>query len=221
MDEIEWWEFDTPGQLAEQAVGDIGFVIDSAVEAHGGARIALPGEGAPEALLSALAKAKGIAWPKITILPTDDGLQPEAAPRLAKLFGAKGATLMPLAEPGAADAQAAAREADARLAGLQWPLDLVCLSIGADGRVAGITPGPEMDRALSAPRERRVVATGSGLTLTAAALTSARAVMILVSGAQARETLERAIKDGPLSAQPVGRLLAGIDAAVDIFWSAE
>jgi 6-phosphogluconolactonase len=37
MDEIEWWEFDTAAELAEQVVGDIGFVIESAVGAHGNA----------------------------------------------------------------------------------------------------------------------------------------------------------------------------------------
>ena len=44
MDEIEWWEFDSARELAEQAAGDIGFVTESAIEAHGGARLALPGE---------------------------------------------------------------------------------------------------------------------------------------------------------------------------------
>ena len=221
MDEIEWWEFDTAAELAEQVVGDIGFVIESAVGAHGNARIALPGEGAPEALLTALAKAKEVDWSKVTILPTDDRVPAEAAPRLDKLFGRKGGTVMPLVETGATDLQAAARQADGRLAELHWPLDLVCLGVGADGRVAGIGPGPELDRAVSGPRERRAVAGGSGVTLTGAALSSARAVMIVVQGAETRRTLEQAIKDGPLSALPIGRLLAAIDAPVDIFWSAE
>jgi 6-phosphogluconolactonase len=205
MDEIEWWEFDTHAELATQVVGDIGFVIESAVEAHGGARIALPGKDAPDALMNALAKSKGIAWNKVTILPTDETDPPEISGHLQALFGAKGATIVPLADAHT----------------LQWPLDLVCLGVGVDGRVAGISPGPEMDRAISAPRERRAVASGTGTTLTGPSLMSARAVMVLVSGAEARATLERAIKDGPLSATPAGRLLAGIDAAVDIFWSAE
>jgi 6-phosphogluconolactonase len=33
--------------------------------------------------------------------------------------------------------------------------------------------------------------------------------------------LEQAIQEGPLSSAPVGRLLAELDAAIDIFWSAE
>ncbi len=221
MDEIEWWEFDTAAEMAAQLVGDIGFVIESAAQAHGGARIALPGEAAPDALLTALAQAREIDWSKVTILPSDDRVPAQAAPRLQKLFGAKGASIVALTGAESGEAQAAARDADARLAQLAWPLDLVCLSVGADGRVAGITAGPDLDRAISGPKERRVIAAGSGVTLTAAALISARAVMIAVEGAEAHRTLERAIKDGPLSALPVGRLLAAVDAAVDIFWSAE
>ncbi len=220
MDEIEWWEFDTAAEMAEQVVGDIGFVIESAVQAHDNARIALPGDEAPAALLTALSKVKGFDWAKVTLLPTDDRVPPRAAAGFEKLFGTKGATILSLVGDGA-DATASARAADARLAELHWPLDLVCLSVGPDGRVAGITAGPDLDRAISGPKERRVLGSGDRVTLTAAALTSARTVMVVVQGAEARATLERAIKDGPLSALPIGRLLAGIDAAVDIFWSAE
>ncbi len=220
MDEIEWWEFDTSAEMAEQVVGDIGFVIESAIEAHKSARIALPGEGAPQALLTALAKAKNVDWSKVTVIPTDDRVPGQVAPGLQKLFGGKGATVALLAANGS-DAAMAAREADARLAALGWPLDLVCLAVRADGGVAGIGAGPDLDRAVSGPKERRVIASGEGLTLTGAALTSARTVMIVVQGAEARGMLEQAIKDGPLSALPIGRLLAGIDAAVDIFWSAQ
>ena len=40
MDEVEWWEFDTPAEMAEQVADDVAFVVESAIEAHGGARIA-------------------------------------------------------------------------------------------------------------------------------------------------------------------------------------
>ncbi len=48
MDEVEWWEFDTPAEMAEQVAGDIGFVIESATEGHAGARLALPGGRTPD-----------------------------------------------------------------------------------------------------------------------------------------------------------------------------
>src|SRR3954447_14375909 len=76
MDEIEWWEFDNAKELAEQAAGDIGFVIESAVEAHGDARIALPGEDGLAPVFSALARSRGFDWSKVSLLPTADRLVP-------------------------------------------------------------------------------------------------------------------------------------------------
>lgn len=221
MDEIEWWEFDTPAELAEQAVGDIAFVIDSAVEAHGTARVALPGRDGPQELYRALLAAKSITWPKITLLPTHDRLADQAHGQALKaLFGAKGAELVGLADGGSGDAAEAGRRADARLGELNWPLDLVLLTVGADGRVAGIGPGAEMEAAVSGPKGRRAVGIADRVTLTASAMASARAVMLVLSGPEQRAIVERAIKDGPLSTLPIGRVLAEIDAAIDIFWSA-
>jgi 6-phosphogluconolactonase len=44
--------------------------------------------------------------------------------------------------------------------------------------------------------------------------------MIVISGDEKRRVLEQAISEGPLSRAPIGRVVAGLDAAVDIFWSA-
>ena len=233
MDELEWWEFDSPAEMAEQVAGDIGFVIESAVEAHKGARIALPGGDVSDTLFKALLKNKSIDWKKVTILPTDDAIVPagEAYAKLQKAFGKSGAELVPLIDEAASgDATSVGRAADARLAALHWPLDLVCLTMGSDGSAAGILPGPDLDKALAGPRERRAVgirpdpsagAGGERVTLTAAAITSARAVMIVLTGDEKRRVLEQAIQEGPLAKAPIGRLLAELDAAIDIFWSAE
>jgi 6-phosphogluconolactonase len=237
MDELEWWEFDTAAELAEQAAGDIGFIIENAVEAHKGARIALPGGRTPETLFKALLANKATDWSKVTLLPTDDRLVPLGDPlsnyaKLSAAFGPAGAEIVSLVDEAAlGDYVEAGRLADARLGLLQWPLDLVCLGMGADGHTASIFPGPDLEKALAGPRSRRAVgvrpdplppeAPVERVTLTAAAISSARTVMIVISGAEKRRVLEQAIKEGPLSKAPIGRLLAEIDAAVDIFWSAE
>lgn len=237
MDEVEWWEFDTPAEMAEQVAGDIAFVIESAVEAHGSARLALPGGSTPDPIYKALIKDKSIAWPKVTLIPSDDRLVPPADPlsnqgKLAGYFAGRGATIVPLVDEDAlGDYREAGRRADARLSELQWPLDLVCLGMGADGHTASIFPGPDFEAAISGPKSRRAVgvrpdplpkeAPVERVTLTAAAISSARTVMIVISGEKKKRALEQALKEGPLSKLPIGRVLAEIDAAVDIFWSAQ
>jgi 6-phosphogluconolactonase len=237
MDELEWWEFDTPAEMAEQVSGDIGFVIESAIQAHGSARVALPGGQTPDLIYKAMLKNKVIDWSKVTIVPTDDRLVGADDPlsnyrKLSGFFTPKGATVIQLVDESAlGDTQQAGRLADARLAAIDWPLDLVCLGMGPDGHTASIFNGPDLDRALAGPKERRAVgvrpqpmpaeAAVERVTLTGAAFSSARAVMIVISGDEKRQVLERAIEEGPLSSKPIGRVIANLDAAIDIFWSAE
>lgn len=236
MDEIEWWEFDSMAELAGQVAGDICFVIESAIEAHGGARLAIPGGSAPIEVYRALLEAD-IDWSKVTLIPTDDRLVPlddslSNYRLLDGLFSGKGAEVVSLVDEAALeDYREAGRLADRRLALLEWPLDLVWLGMGPDGHTASIFPGPDLDAALAGPRERRAVgvrpdpmpveAAVERVTLTGAALASARTVMVVIGGSEKRETLERAIKEGPLAAAPVGRLLSTLEVPVDIFWSSE
>src|SRR3712207_3393055 len=142
MDEVEWWEFDTKAEMAEQVAGDIGFVIESATEGHAGARLAVPGGRTPEPIYRALLKNKGLDWSKVTLIPTDDRLVRRDDPlsnfaMLDRLFTPKGAEVVSLVDEGAlGDYREAGRLADTRLATLHWPLDLVCLGMGADGHTA-------------------------------------------------------------------------------------
>jgi 6-phosphogluconolactonase len=41
--EAEWWDYDDTDELADAVAGDVGFIIDSALDARGQALIALPG----------------------------------------------------------------------------------------------------------------------------------------------------------------------------------
>jgi 6-phosphogluconolactonase len=92
-------------------------------------------------------------------------------------------------------------------------------------------PGPDFDRAVAGPRERRAVGVRPDpmpegdatdrVTLTTAAFSSARAVMIVIAGDSKRALLEKAINEGPLSSFAVGRVVGELDIPVDIFWSAE
>lgn len=234
MSDVEWWEFDSAKDMAEQAAGDMSFVIESAIEAHGNARLAIPGGSTPDLIYKALL-AKDIDWTKVTLIATDDRLVKFGDPlsnhaKLDQIFSPKGAKIVSLVEDSALDDyREAGRLADARLGLIQWPLDLVCLGMGEDGHTASIFPGPDLDAAVSGPRERRAVgvrpdplpeaAPVERVTLTAAAFSSARTLMVVIRGQEKRDVLEKALEQGPLSSYPIGRVLADVDAAVDVFWS--
>ena len=57
------------------------------------------------------------------------------------------------------------------------------------------------------------------ITLSRAAIVSAKALMIAVTGDKKRQVIEAAIKQGPSSNYPIGRVLADAELPVDIHWS--
>ena len=234
MTEIEWWEYDDRDEWAEALAGDIGFVIESAIDARGNAVIALPGGNTPGPVYEKLLEAK-VDWKRVTILPTDDRLVAMGDPlsnvtALAKLFMSKGARVFPITSEAAEDYKAAGRAADARLQDVHWPLDLCVLGMGADGHTASIFPGPDLEEALAGPKERRALgvhpdpmpkdAPVDRVTLSHSAIASSRALLIAITGDDKKAVLERAVEEGPSSKLPIGRVLAEVELPVDIHWSA-
>ena len=231
MIEAEWWEYDSLDELAEALAGDVGFIIDSAVEARGSSLIAVPGGTTGPAVFDKLAAQK-LPWRSVTIIPTDDRLVPMDDDRsnvraIAKAFLPVGARVIPIAAE-IADYRLAGNSADARLQDLSWPPDLVWLGMGKDGHTASIFAGPDLQAALEAPKARRAVgvmpdplpaeAPVARVTLTRAAILSARTVTISITGDEKRALLEQAIADGHSSRLPIGRVLAEAEQPIDIHW---
>ena len=232
MIEAEWWEYDSLDELADAVAGDVGFIIESAVDARDASLIAVPGGKTGPAIFGKLAGQK-LPWKKVTIIPTDDRLvavdsELSNVRELARAFLPLGARVVPLTSEAAGDYKLAGNAADARLQDLSWPPDLVWLGMGADGHTASIFAGPDLQAALDAPKARRAIgvmpepmpddAPVPRVTLTRAAILSARTVLITVTGAEKRELLEQAIADGQSSKLPIGRVLAELDQPIDIHW---
>jgi len=232
MIEAEWWEYASLDELADAVAGDVGFIIESAVDARDASLIAVPGGKTGPAIYSRLASQR-LPWKKVTIIPTDDRLVPVDSDlsnvrEIARSFLALGGRVVPLTSESAADYKLAGNAADARLQDLPWPPDLVWLGMGEDGHTASIFPGPDFQAALDAPRARRAIgvlpdplpveAEVPRITLTRAAILSARTVLITITGQKKREVLEQAIADGHSSKLPIGRVLAEAEQPIDIHW---
>jgi 6-phosphogluconolactonase len=232
MIEAEWWEYDSLDELADAVAGDVGFIIESAIDARGASLIAVPGGRAGPAIFPKLAAQK-LPWRKVTVIPTDDRLVPMADERsnvraIGKAFIPAGARVVPIATE-IEDYKLAGNSADARLQDLPWPPDLVWLGMGMDGHTASIFAGPDLQDALDAPKARRAIgvmpdplpqeAPVARVTLTRASILSARTVMIAITGKEKRELLEQAIADGQSSKLPIGRVLAEAEQPIDIHWA--
>ena len=113
------------------------------------------------------------------------------------------------------------------------PTDLVLLP---EASLTGyVSPRGDFDvrpfaEALNGPTERRALgvmpdplpkeAPVPRVTLSRAAIVSARALMIAITGDEKKAVLERAIAEGASSNLPVGRVLADVELPVDIHWCA-
>jgi 6-phosphogluconolactonase len=232
MIEAEWWEYDSLDELGDAVAGDVGFIVESAVDARGASLIAVPGGSTGPAIFPKLAAQK-LPWKKVTIIPTDDRLVPMDDERsnvraLAKAFLPGGARVIPIAAD-IADYKLAGNSADARLQDLPWPPDLVWLGMGKDGHTASIFAGPDLQGALDAPKARRAIgvmpdplpqdAPVPRVSLTRAAILAARTILITITGGEKRAVLEQAIADGQSSKVPIGRVLAEVDQPIDIHWA--
>ena len=233
MIEAEFWDYDSLDELADAVAGDIGFIVESAIDARGAALLALPGGNTPKPIYQKLAAAK-LEWKRVTIIPGDERLVPMQSElsnvrAIAQAFLPTGARVIPITGD-IADYHLAGNSADARLQDVKWPPDLVWLGMGEDGHTASIFPGPDLDDALNAPKTRRAVgvmpdpmpadAPVARVTLTRAAILSARTILIAITGQAKRDLLEQAIKDGHSSKLPIGRVLAECDQPIDIHWAA-
>ena len=231
MIEAEFWDYDSIDEMADAVVGDIGFIIESAIDARGNALIALPGGKTPGPIFQKLAQAE-LPWKRVTIVPTDDRLvkmdnELSNIRMIAGHFIKSGARVFPIAAE-IADYKLAGNSADARLQDLTWPPDLVWLGMGEDGHTASLFAGPDLEDALNAPKARRAVgvmpdplpaeAPVPRVTLTRASILAAKTIIITITGQAKRDLLEQAIEDGHSSKLPIGRVLAECEQPIDIHW---
>lgn len=221
--EAELVSFASRGAMAARLADMIEAQLARALGEKARATLAVSGGSTPADLYRALA-FRPLDWSRIAAPLVDERWAPPGAEGSNESFvketlqqgKAASAEVVGLWSD-AASAAAGAATAAGRVEKLGWPLDAVVLGMGADGHTASWFPHAEgLNDALS--QESAVVhvkAQQSGvtgrhldrLTLTLGAVAAARFVCLLITGAEKRETFEKACAPGPVADMPVRAIL--------------
>ena len=193
--------------LADQLASDLG----TQLRTHDRASLSVPGGTTPGPVFDVLSGV-GLDWNRVTVFPNDERWVPETSERsngrLLKqrlLTGkAAAATFLPLY--AVAERPEEAIDALAEAIEPHLPISVLLLGMGADMHTASLFPGADrLAEALApdAPVLLPMRAAGAGeprVTLSARVLRAAMAIHVMITGAEKRAALERAMDLTPQEA---------------------
>jgi 6-phosphogluconolactonase len=223
-------EFPDGAALAAAFAAWTSALLQQGIDERGEALLIVSGGTTPKRFFAALA-ASAIDWTRVTITLADERCVADDNPRSnARLLRetllrdrAAAARFAPLANSKLSPEQERA-DANARVADLPLPADLVVLGMGDDGHTASWFPGADNLAEAIDPAARPLVlpmrapgAPEPRLTLTARVLLRARALALHVEGADKRETLARAMGPGPVEEMPIRAALRETGERLTIF----
>lgn len=226
----DWFEFPDRDALAAALGARIGERLAEAIDARKQASLVVSGGRTPVRLFGALSKLP-LNWSSIHVLPADERWvdEQEAASNVGLIRRelvrdqAAAAHVISLKTPHTLP-ESGQMVAEARVAEVGFPLDVVVLGMGNDGHTASLFPdAPELAGVLDSDHACEVVRPPSQptarMTLTPVALNNARYQFLHIEGEDKREAFERAIADRDVEAMPVRTVLFDRGPRLQVYWS--
>ncbi|MGN6470889.1 MAG: 6-phosphogluconolactonase [Rhizobiaceae bacterium] len=225
-----WHEFATPEALAKALAGRIAEVLTDAIQARGEALLAVSGGTTPVHLFETLSEID-FDWQRVTVTLVDERFVPPTSDRSNEglvrrdlLRGKAASANFAGLYRDAPTVEEAAKEAEAALASLPYPFDFVVLGMGPDGHTASFFPDdPDLSRPLDLAGRRVVLpvhAKSAGeprLTFSLPKLIEARNVALHIEGTDKKDTLEKALGEGPRL--PIRAVFDAAREPVEIYWA--
>jgi len=219
-------EFATRQALMQATAERIADALTEAIDKHGNGCAALSGGSTPEPAYRLLAEVPS-DWDQITFALVDERFVPpshtasnermiETALTLAFRRGAQFKPMFSATE----NVEQAADQADAIYQSLR--IDIALMGMGGDGHTASWFPGVDSEalqseRSVIAVHAPQAAGSAERLTLTRSALSRVGRLILLITGADKRARLERAVAAGDA---PVADLFSLGMPPIEVLWAA-
>ena len=228
-DMTEWYEFAAPQLLATELARAVATRLEDAIADRGHALLAVSGGSTPATFFRALAR-KPLNWSAVTVILVDERFVPASSERsnerlvTLNLLQADAAAAAFAGLYGDGDIDDVVDQACERISELRLPIDVTVLGMGTDGHTASFFADagnlPELLDPNGAHPVLAVQSKSAGearLTLTMAALRTARNTYIHIEGLPKKELLLDIL--GGNSTAPMRSIFDQALHPIDIYWA--